>query len=114
MDPPGGFNEAAARCRGKPLNGLWDLAHDRGFNEAAARCRGKRRRSLSGREPSRCFNEAAARCRGKPVQRQEQPGAKHDASMRPRPDAAENSITGAATMPLTDASMRPRPDAAEN
>ena len=61
-----------------------------GFNEAAARCRGKRLPGGDGRPhgPDR-FNEAAARCRGKL-------GAGHTtrspsrASMRPRPDAAEN------------------------
>ena len=38
-----------------------------GFNEAAARCRGKRWRTRArGRWSSR-FNEAAARCRGKHV-----------------------------------------------
>ena len=38
-----------------------------GFNEAAARCRGKpreHRQQHEGRHPR--FNEAAARCRGKP------------------------------------------------
>ena len=61
------------------------------------------------------FNEAAARCRGKPSK-----GAGHDAanpvaSMRPRPDAAENP-RGAGPPPDRPrvASMRPRPDAAEN
>ena len=39
---PGSFNEAAARCRGKRVQG-WskDRAACGGFNEAAARCRGK-------------------------------------------------------------------------
>ena len=86
-----------------------------------------------------CFNEAAARCRGKlPV------GILLDppyltASMRPRPDAAENcglhrpgsgrdagfneaaarcrgKLPGneRAEPPISRASMRPRPDAAEN
>ena len=37
-----------------------------GFNEAAARCRGKRRRAGRTRRWRCCrFNEAAARCRGK-------------------------------------------------
>ena len=36
------FNEAAARCRGKPpLIGLNLTSWGSGFNEAAARCRGK-------------------------------------------------------------------------
>ena len=39
--PPAGFNEAAARCRGK--QSAWRPAAPRParFNEAAARCRGK-------------------------------------------------------------------------
>ena len=36
------------------------------------------------------------------------------ASMRPRPDAAENAVPGEAQPGRTRASMRPRPDAAEN
>ena len=64
--PPGGFNEAAARCRGKP-------------------------RFIDGRvcilTPG--FNEAAARCRGKHAPGQAVRLVEH-ASMRPRPDAAEN------------------------
>ena len=36
------------------------------------------------------------------------------ASMRPRPDAAENSIPPEWMEDLVKASMRPRPDAAEN
>ena len=69
-----------------------------GVGAAAQRCR---------------FNEAAARCRGKRL---------HDgiaissalASMRPRPDAAENVRGLRLDRPRGDASMRPRPDAAEN
>ena len=39
-----GFNEAAARCRGKPCYGIpAPLSGIGGFNEAAARCRGKPR-----------------------------------------------------------------------
>ena len=37
-----------------------------------------------------------------------------DASMRPRPDAAENVARPRQRYPLRLASMRPRPDAAEN
>ena len=37
------------------------------------------------------FNEAAARCRGKLGRRAAVPGVQRLASMRPRPDAAENS-----------------------
>ena len=60
------FNEAAARCRGK-LQGTWGRLTlvGRRFNEAAARCRGKRIRMCSEQETE-------------------------TASMRPRPDAAEN------------------------
>ena len=36
------------------------------------------------------------------------------ASMRPRPDAAENGMTPAELSGAKEASMRPRPDAAEN
>ena len=37
------FNEAAARCRGKPGEAAAPGAGGTGFNEAAARCRGKLR-----------------------------------------------------------------------
>ena len=84
------FNEAAARCRGKRRDGrLLPLGH-RGFNEAAARCRGKHRLRPAG-----------------PL-----PGLR--ASMRPRPDAAENARPGVGAAGRGRASMRPRPDAAEN
>ena len=36
------------------------------------------------------------------------------ASMRPRPDAAENAVYDATEKVEEEASMRPRPDAAEN
>ena len=45
------------------------------------------------RAAQRRFNEAAARCRGKLVKVYKTGDAKLIASMRPRPDAAENSIT---------------------
>ena len=65
------------------------------------------------RERSICFNEAAARCRGKrglvPIR-----GGSDAASMRPRPDAAENVVSFAVSGIRPLASMRPRPDAAEN
>ena len=38
---PEGFNEAAARCRGKPSSRRWRSPAACRFNEAAARCRGK-------------------------------------------------------------------------
>ena len=61
-----------------------------------------------------CFNEAAARCRGKPVQVHPPAPSQSGASMRPRPDAAENATAGSGFRLLIPASMRPRPDAAEN
>ena len=60
------------------------------------------------------FNEAAARCRGKRVPRARLPLSAGLASMRPRPDAAENFRQPAAPPRSRCASMRPRPDAAEN
>ena len=134
------FNEAAARCRGKH-RGLRRAAEaaraasmrprpdaaENGcaapstsalmarFNEAAARCRGKRWRPASPR-PShgRRFNEAAARCRGKRRPRLAGRPDRAGASMRPRPDAAENPRHRVPDRRDVDASMRPRPDAAEN
>ena len=41
-------------------------------------------------------------------------GRRDVASMRPRPDAAENSRKAVRTLDDCQASMRPRPDAAEN
>ena len=108
------------------------------FNEAAARCRGKHRfgRTWRGCWPS--FNEAAARCRGKPGRGTGEGAGLDYASMRPRPDAAENAgerLEAAAPgngfneaaarcrgkpeqeaekLGAELASMRPRPDAAEN
>ena len=137
-----GFNEAAARCRGKRWPeeriGSWSAC----FNEAAARCRGKQPRATATRRPPRCsFNEAAARCRGKrPGDHEHRPAAPVQASMRPRPDAAENILQArrreergvpgfneaaarcrgkpeSIRIPSSaarSASMRPRPDAAEN
>ena len=63
----------------------------RRFNEAAARCRGKPRGISSGRHWSLCFNEAAARCRGK-LPAPLAAVVRGLASMRPRPDAAENAL----------------------
>ena len=85
------------------------------FNEAAARCRGKRGGFDAARTRRRRFNEAAARCRGKPAARRAAVRSAPGASMRPRPDAAEN-LRQLKHYPRLDllASMRPRPDAAEN
>ena len=114
------FNEAAARCRGKPGDLAGDAARPVGismrprpdaaenpaavrarvqyaqsyFNEAAARCRGKPLHVASGYYTLRGFNEAAARCRGKPRRSPRRPTLTPVASMRPRPDAAENPTTG--------------------
>ena len=41
------------------------------------------------------FNEAAARCRGKPSGAPASKGTPDGASMRPRPDAAENPLADA-------------------
>ena len=84
------FNEAAARCRGKRTAKHSGIRKPLCFNEAAARCRGKRCRQghcgpLEGR-----FNEAAARCRGKHIGVFRVILSPLVASMRPRPDAAEN------------------------
>ena len=44
-----GFNEAAARCRGKPLAAFLSFTcPPPSFNEAAARCRGKPSRRIGG------------------------------------------------------------------
>ena len=89
-----GFNEAAARCRGKRLialharvaNGDASMRPRPDAAENTVRPRGATRRAIGRR-----FNEAAARCRGKPpiVVADERP-VRAQASMRPRPDAAEN------------------------
>ena len=111
-----GFNEAAARCRGKAqirtpvgvvehgasMRPRPDAAEKRvrraleaargkfrRFNEAAARCRGKRIGHSGPGSLNWRFNEAAARCRGK-VRLPRRLLEAGDASMRPRPDAAEN------------------------
>ena len=69
--------------------------------------------SLYGSIP--CFNEAAARCRGKRIRRWLRLDRFKPASMRPRPDAAENLPRRDSVGPRPpNASMRPRPDAAEN
>ena len=85
------FNEAAARCRGKPgptrrLTSVVCRASMRPRPDAAENRPG----SPPARPRPRRFNEAAARCRGKPAARAAQPLAARAASMRPRPDAAEN------------------------
>ena len=64
------------------------------FNEAAARCRGKPPSAMTRPAPGGCFNEAAARCRGKLVRLRAALVERDYASMRPRPDAAENTRLG--------------------
>ena len=85
------------------------------FNEAAARCRGKRRRRAAGAPGP---NRASMRPRPDAAEngRHHQPLARPaGASMRPRPDAAENAVQRPQDLRARDdASMRPRPDAAEN
>ena len=49
----------------KTVTALDGRLEELGFNEAAARCRGKPVPLHPGGERWRCFNEAAARCRGK-------------------------------------------------
>ena len=108
------FNEAAARCRGKRRRRRRTPRPRSRFNEAAARCRGKQTARSVGLVASACFNEAAARCRGKHARDGLVVSALTLASMRPRPDAAENPDAAGRTPPPRPASMRPRPDAAEN
>ena len=74
----------------------------------------KTRRTWPARSPPARFNEAAARCRGKQGRRPGGRDGENDASMRPRPDAAENRRLPRAGLAQRPASMRPRPDAAEN
>ena len=109
------FNEAAARCRGKRGQRSRRAPRSRSrFNEAAARCRGKLVTLRTGLRRRAGFNEAAARCRGKPQAPRDPPPGR-GASMRPRPDAAENAAGRRDPLqPARQASMRPRPDAAEN
>ena len=84
------------------------------FNEAAARCRGKPGSiSSTPAAASTSFNEAAARCRGKP-RRHPGPGKRTDLpSMRPRPDAAENhhgsgGLQSQVSLPFNEAAARCR------
>ncbi len=110
------FNEAAARCRGKPwatqvmILPAWVASMrprpDAAENLTTAAC--SQRQPLASMRPR---PDAAENPGGDahPI------GRRPRASMRPRPDAAENPIsTVSALTLLRDASMRPRPDAAEN
>ena len=134
-----GFNEAAARCRGKREDSEARKVRDvlasmrprpDAAENARQRAHGPGRRTASMRPrpdaaensdtstpmPKRAsrFNEAAARCRGKQTALSRLPFDAPDASMRPRPDAAENRDATLAFDRDRLASMRPRPDAAEN
>ena len=86
-----------------------------GFNEAAARCRGKRPAPPT--SPRSCI---LASMRPRPDAAENAVEARHHptqaviASMRPRPDAAENATATDGLLGPVPASMRPRPDAAEN
>ena len=84
------FNEAAARCHGKPRGRLAAIARPHCFNEAAARCHGKRWWPRLSARCWRRFNEAAARCHGKRKAMRDLVRPE-SASMRPRPDATENA-----------------------
>ena len=64
----------------------------RRFNEAAARCHGKHPAPAGVSRAKPGFNEAAARCHGKQGFCRRCACVYH-ASMRPRPDATENTIT---------------------
>ena len=72
-----------------------------------------RRIAASARSIGMRFNEAAARCRGKLLDLAQAVEVVR-ASMRPRPDAAENRLAAPQCGGEDLASMRPRPDAAEN
>ena len=91
----GRSRSASMRPRPDAAENILDLDRlgvaDPGFNEAAARCRGKRRIRACRKAGCRRFNEAAARCRGKLRLPPHRPAVGQLASMRPRPDAAENS-----------------------
>ena len=76
----------------KTGSAAWRRLARTSFNEAAARCRGKRPRPADTRRGVQgCFNEAAARCRGKRFWIWICLIFFRHASMRPRPDAAENT-----------------------
>ena len=72
-----------------------------GFNEAAARCRGKTGLRMRGGDIWTRFNEAAARCRGKTAAPRHRSRGADFASMRPRPDAAEKRPATATNRPAT-------------
>ena len=89
------FNEAAALRRGDRV--VWEITPSRfrGFNEAAAFRRGERRGAADRRCRHARFNEAAAFRRGEPLTLLAARNLSHpDASMRPRPFAAENAAMG--------------------
>ena len=63
--PTTGFNEAPAKCRGKPAFRSRSSRCLVCFNEAPAKCRGKPARDGRPATGNNCFNEAPAKCRGK-------------------------------------------------
>ena len=93
---PRSFNEAPAKCRGKPAANGGLIEALKRFNEAPAKCRGKRgtafrwpalppasmrpqrnagenQTEIDDRIAGRCrFNEAPAKCRGKPFRAEDQ------------------------------------------
>ena len=110
-----GFNEAAARCRGKTLTKwLESLRRVRASMRPRPDAAEKRPAACPRRGRRGGFNEAAARCRGKTPRGGAGGACGHRASMRPRPDAAEKRRPRRRRARReVGASMRPRPDAAE-
>ena len=133
-----GFNEAAARCRGKPfvrrrqpgmhpasMRPRPDAAENvRPIVPALPRARASMRPRPDAAENAQVFHDPrpgkiAASMRPRPDAAENacaagRARAGRYASMRPRPDAAENVRAAAAKTGIPEASMRPRPDAAEN
>ena len=88
--PQDGFNEAPAKCRGKPVphvppdNGiLASMRPQRNAGENATNTRINSGWRL-------CFNEAPAKCRGKPIHEVTGTIVLSGASMRPQRNAGEN------------------------
>ena len=108
---------ASMRPRPDAAENVHDHGDQRGgagcFNEAAARCRGKP--GDDGVSPA--WQDASMRPRPDAAENSIQQAEgywRRMASMRPRPDAAENVDGGGGDRAAAVASMRPRPDAAEN
>ena len=106
MRPQRNAGENPSRCADSVLG-------EAGFNEAPAKCRGKPAQPKA--SPWTCcgFNEAPAKCRGKPQAR----GSGllgQCASMRPQRNAGENGMLPDARQLRFAASMRPQRNAGEN